>query len=124
MSHDELRQKGPTLLPGLRARYDPMPVLRRLETPQLWILGEDDIDAPSAETARRLRALSAEGHPIMTVLFPHAEHGMFEYETLPDGTRVATRNAEGYFSIMADFIRDGKLRGRYGNSEILEARRR
>jgi hypothetical protein len=66
--------------------------------------------APSAETARRLKALAAEGRPIVTVMFPHAEHGIFEYETLPDGTRVSTRNPDGYFSMMCEFIRSGRLR--------------
>jgi pimeloyl-ACP methyl ester carboxylesterase len=118
MPHDELREKGPKLLPGIQPRYDPMPVLRKLATPQLWILGEDDIDAPSAETARRLEALAAEGRPIVTAMFPHVEHGIFEYETRPDGTRVSTRNPDGYFRMMRDFIRSGRLQGRYGSSVI------
>jgi pimeloyl-ACP methyl ester carboxylesterase len=121
MPHDELRAKGPALLPGLAGRYDPMPVLRRLRTPQLWVLGADDIDAPSAETAGRLRMLAAHGHPIITAVFPRAEHGIFEYETLPDGTRVSTRNAAGYLRMMADYIRDGRLHGRYGDSEVFAA---
>jgi hypothetical protein len=121
MPRDELRAKGPALLPGLDARYDPMPVLRRLRTPQLWVLGADDIDAPSAETVRRLRNLAAQGRPIVTAVFPRAEHGILEYETLPDGTRVSTRNAPGYFRIMADYIRDGRLHGRYGDCEVFEA---
>jgi pimeloyl-ACP methyl ester carboxylesterase len=118
MPHDELREQGPRLLPGIRPHYDPMPVLRRLKIPQLWILGEDDIDAPSAETAQRLRALAAEGLPIITAMFPHAEHGIFEYQTLPDGTRVSTRNADGYFSMMRDFILTGRLQGSYGSSVV------
>ncbi len=122
MPHDELREKGPKLLPGIQLHYDPMPVLRKLKTPQLWILGEDDIDAPSAETARRLKGLAAEGHPIVTAMFPHAEHGIFEYETLPDGTRLSTRNSDGYFRMMCDFIRSGRLQAPYGSSVISDPR--
>ena len=52
-----LREQGPELFAGILPHYDPMPVLRRLETPQLWILGADDIDAPvggdGAPPARR-----------------------------------------------------------------------
>jgi hypothetical protein len=118
MPHDELREKGPKLLPGIRPHWDPMPVLRKLDTPQLWALGGEDIDAPSAETARRLEALAAEGRPIVVALFPHAEHGIYEFEMRPDGTRVSTRNAEGYFAVMRDFILNGQLRGRYGSSVI------
>ena len=116
MPHDELRVKGPKLLAGIQPHYDPMPVLRNLKTPQLWILAEDDLEAPSAETAWRLRALAAEGRPIVTAMFPHAEHGIFEYETLPDGTRVSTRNPDGYFSMMRDFILGGRLQPPYGSS--------
>jgi hypothetical protein len=124
MPHDELREKGPKFVPGIDFHYDPMPVLRNLKTPQLWILGEDDIDAPSAETARRLKALATEGRPIVTALFPHAEHGIFEYETLPDGTRVSTRNSDGYFAMMRDFIRSGRLRAQYGSSVISDPGRK
>src|SRR3546814_13484512 len=49
-----VREQGPVLLPGVPAHYDPMPVLRNLDTPQLWILGADDRDDPRAETLRRL----------------------------------------------------------------------
>jgi len=122
MTHDELRENGPKLVQGIQPHYDPMPVLRELKAPQLWILAEDDTDA-SAETARRLEQLAAEGHPIVTAMFPHAEHGIFEYETLPDGTRVSTRNAEGYFAMMCDYIRSGRLRARYGSSVISNPKR-
>ncbi|MGC4029752.1 MAG: alpha/beta hydrolase [Steroidobacteraceae bacterium] len=118
MPPEQLRVQGPKLLAGIQPHYDPMPVLRRLKTPQLWILGEDDIDAPSAETARRLKTLAAQGQPIVTVLFPRAGHGILEYETLPDGTRVSTRNPEGYFPMMRDFIRSGRLGKKYGSARL------
>jgi uncharacterized protein len=111
----ELKELGPTLFPGAPLQYDPMPVLRNLRIPQLWLLGKDDIDAPSAETAARLRALAASGSPITTAMFRGAEHGMYEYEVAPDGTRLSTRQPEGYFRMMVDFIRDGRLRGSYGD---------
>ncbi|HVI04894.1 MAG TPA: alpha/beta hydrolase, partial [Sphingomicrobium sp.] len=57
-SSEKLREIGPSMLPGVPLQYDPMPVLRNLSVPQLWILGEDDLDAPSAETARRLKGLA------------------------------------------------------------------
>jgi pimeloyl-ACP methyl ester carboxylesterase len=106
-----VREQGPALLAGVPADHDPMPVLRNLDVPQLWILGEDDSEAPSAETARRLRALIASGRPITLAVFPHADHGIYEYETTADGKRLSTRNPDGYFAMMRDFIRDGRLRG-------------
>jgi pimeloyl-ACP methyl ester carboxylesterase len=99
------RKEGPSLLEGMPAQYDPMPVLTNLAIPQLWILGGEDRDAPPAETIRRLAALRKAGRPITTVVFPKADHGMYEFETLPDGERISTRQPEGYFPLMRDFIK-------------------
>ncbi len=121
MSEPQLRESGPVLLPHTPMQYDPMPVLRNLDAPQLWILGADDTDAPSAETVRRLRALTAEGKPIVTAVFPHADHGIYEYETKADGTRVSTRNSDGYFAMMVDFIRSGRIGEHYGTSIIFRS---
>lgn len=114
----QLRTQGPVLLAGVPADYDPRPVLRNLDTPQLWILGEDDTEAPSAQTALRLRGLIAQGRPITLAMFPHADHGIYEYETRADGERVSTRNPDGYFTMMRDFIRAGRIGDRYGDSRL------
>jgi pimeloyl-ACP methyl ester carboxylesterase len=117
-SEAQLREKGKEYVFGTPFRYDPMPTLRAVNTPQLWILGEDDLEAPSAETSRRIKTLIAEGRPITLALYPGAEHGMTEYQTGPDGERVSTRYAAGYFAMMRDFIRTGRLQGPYGSSVI------
>jgi len=123
MSQDQLREQGPEFLPHLPAQYDPMPVLRNLDVPQLWVLAADDTDAPSAETVHRLRALAADGKPIVTAVFPHTDHGIYEYETKADGTRVSTRNPEGYFAMMRDFIRTGRIGKSYGTSMMFHSSR-
>ncbi|MBU1376444.1 MAG: alpha/beta hydrolase [Alphaproteobacteria bacterium] len=109
---------------GTPWRYDPMPTLRKATTPQLWILGEMDLEAPSAETSRLIRSLIAAGQPITLALYPGAEHGMTEFETAPDGERLSTRFAPDYFKMMRDFARDGRLRGAYGRSTITPPTRR
>ena len=116
----EAREKFKDSLPGTPFRYDPMPTLRAVKTPQLWILGEDDLEAPSAETSRRLKMLIVEGKPITLALFPHAEHGMTEYEIDSRGERVSTRYAPGYFAMMRDFAQNGRLSSSYGSSAIVE----
>ena len=116
----EVREKFKNSLPGTPFRYDPMPTLRAVKTPQLWILGEDDLEAPSAETSRRIKTLIVEGKPITLALFPHAEHGMTEYEIASNGERVSTRYAPGYFAMMRDFARNGRLSGSYGSSAVVE----
>jgi len=103
---------------GTPFHYDPMPTLRAVKTPQLWILGEMDLEAPSAETSRRIRALIDAGQPITLAVNPGAEHGMTEFETRADGERISTRFSPGYFAMMRDFARDGRLRGAYGRSAI------
>ena len=100
--------------------YDPMPALRASTTPQLWILGGDDLDAPSAETARRIKSLIADGKDYRLAVYPGAEHGMTEYEVNSKGERLSTRYAPGYFEMMADFIRDGRIRAEYGNARTVQ----
>lgn len=117
-SPQTLRKEGPSLLEGLPAQYDPMPVLANLGVPQLWILGGQDRDAPPGETIRRLEALRNAGRPITTAVFPDADHGMYEFETLPDGERVSTRQPEGYFPMMEDFIKRKHRASSYGSAEI------
>ena len=116
----EIREKGKDFIWGTPFRYDPMPTLRAVEAPQLWILGEDDLEAPSAETSRRIKTLIAKGKPITLALFPHAEHGMTEYEVASNGERVSTRYAPGYFAVMRDFARNGHVSGSYGSSVVVK----
>lgn len=98
--------------------YEPMPALRASTTPQLWVLGGDDLEAPSAETARRIRTLIAEGKAYTLAVYSGAEHGMTLYELSDKGERLSTRFAPGYFQMMADFIRHGRIGKRYGDAEI------
>jgi uncharacterized protein len=122
-SEAELREKGKAFVFGTPFRYDPMPTLRAVGAPQLWILGEDDLEAPSAETSRLIKTLGAQGKPMTVAMFPHTEHGIYEFETNPDGERVDTRNADGYFAMIRDFARDGRLDKPYGASVVTLPRR-
>jgi dienelactone hydrolase len=104
-------------------RYEPMPTLRASTTPQLWVLGSDDLEAPSAETSRRIESLIAQGKSYTVAVYPGAEHGMTEYELNAKGERVSTRFAPGYFQMMTDFIRDGRISEHYGNAKITQPMR-
>ena len=116
----QAREKFKDSLPGTPFRYDPMPALRAVKAPQLWILAEDDLEAPSAETSRRIKMLIGEEKPITLALFPHAEHGMTEYQFDSKGERVSTHYAPGYFDMMRDFARDGQISGSYGSSVVVK----
>jgi len=103
---------------GTPFRYEPMPTLRADTTPQLWILGTEDYEAPTAETSRRIKSLIGDGRPFTLALYPGAEHGMTLFETLPSGERQDTRFAPGYFAMIRDFARDGQLHGAYGDAKL------
>ena len=118
----QLREMGPSFNWGTPFYYDPMPALRASTVPQLWILGGEDYEAPSAETGRRIKSLIEAGRPFTFAIYPHAEHGMTLFETTADGTRLSTRYAPGYFAMIRDFARDGRLRGAYGDAEVTSPR--
>ncbi len=100
--------------------YDPMPVLRSLSVPQLWMVGGDDVEAPSEETQRRLAELGRAGRPLTSVVFPSADHGILEFELDAKGERQHTRTAEGYQRMQLDWIKRGTLDGwPYGSARQL-----
>ena len=101
-------------------RYEPMPTLRASTTPQLWILGTDDLDAPSGETSKRIKSLIADGKDYTLAVYPGAEHGMTLYELDAKGERLSTRFAPGYFQMMKDFIVNGGIGDHYGDAEITQ----
>jgi pimeloyl-ACP methyl ester carboxylesterase len=120
-SEAQLRAMEPKFRWNTPFDYQPMPILRASTTPQLWILGEKDHEAPSAETGQRINSLIADGRPFTLALYPGAEHGMTLFETAPNGERLDTRFAPGYFEMMRDFARDGRLGRSYGDAEITRA---
>jgi len=99
-------------------QYNPMPTLRADTVPQLWILGSEDYEAPSGETSQRIKSLISDGLPFTLAYYPGAEHGMTLFESAPDGSRTSTRYASGYFKMIRDFARDGRLHGSYGDAQL------
>lgn len=114
----QIKEQAKKLLFHTPFRYEPMPALRLSATPQLWILGSDDLEAPSAETAARIKSLITAGKDYTLSVYPGAEHGMTDYELDAKGQRVSTRYAPGYFQMMADFIRHGRIGDHYGNAAV------
>jgi hypothetical protein len=43
---------------------------------------------------------------------------MYEFETLADGERVSTRQPDGYFSMMSDFIQGKRQATSYGSAKM------
>lgn len=62
--------------------YDPLPALRAMRVPSLWILGERDRSIPLKKTVATLHALAAhEGKPITTRVYPGLNHGLRDVVT-------------------------------------------
>jgi uncharacterized protein len=117
-SKAQLRAMGPKFDWHTPFNYDPMPALSEDKVPQLWVMGGEDYQAPSAETRRRLDSLIAQGRPFTIAYYPKAEHGIRLFETAADGSRIPTRVAPGYYRMIRDFARDGRLHGSYGDAEL------
>ncbi len=102
--------------------YDPMPVLRSSHTPELWVLGGEDYEAPSQETRRRLNSLIVAGDDYTIAYYAKAAHGMTLFETDAAGERTDMRYAPGYFDLIRDFALYGALPGQYGDAELTRPR--
>ena len=103
---------------GTSWNYEPRPVLASLDMPSLWVLAEDDAEAPSAATRAILAELQAEGAPIDVAVFPDADHGMIDFIPGPDGARFETRYSESYFRLLAEWAHETRFQGRYGRAEL------
>jgi hypothetical protein len=119
LSEAQLRANKDQFLVGTPWQRDPMPMLAGAKTPQLWILGNDDLKAPSAETSRRITRLAQQGKPFTLALIPGVDHGLYEYESAKDGARTRTRLSPVYLPMLRDFIREGRLRASYGDALIV-----
>jgi pimeloyl-ACP methyl ester carboxylesterase len=98
--------------------YDAVAVIRSLSIPQLWVIAENDRAAPGQLTYERLRSLQAEGKQITTALFPNTDHGMVEFTELANGERQYTRFTDGYFRLIADYVK-GVFAAPYGNGKVV-----
>lgn len=117
-SDDELRAMAKDFDWHTPIYYDGMQTLRAGKTPQLWVVGGEDYDAPAAETSIRIKSLIADRLPFTLTYYPHAEHGMTLFETEADGTRDSTNYAPGYFAMIRDFALHGRLSGTYGDAVV------
>lgn len=114
-----LKVYGPQQDVGTSWEYDPMPTLRTLETPLLWVLASEDREAVPTETRKRLRGLIAEGRPITLLEFPNTDHGMYEFETAADGKRTMVRVTDGFTRAVLEYARTGRLAApAYGSASI------
>lgn len=118
MSSQDLRRIGRAAFDNVELiwDYESMPVLRQIRVPLLWVLAEHDREAPMRRTMARLLALKKSQVPIEGFVFPRTDHGMYEYVQEANGRRKMTRIAEGYFALVASWVKGAATppaRGRY-----------
>jgi uncharacterized protein len=87
--------------------YEPVPTLEKLNIPMLWLIAENDIEAPPEPTIEALKKLRRQGKPFATVIFPNTDHGLQEFE-VRDGKRVRTKYVDKYFLTMLKWIQAQK----------------
>lgn len=117
-SDADLRRVGQPLFDNVELiwNYDAPAVIRKLEVPLLWVIAEEDREAPPAVTLQRLSALRSGGADITVYSFPHTDHGIYEFRQAADGSRTTTRIASGYFPLVTDWIKGAPLKPTYGSA--------
>jgi pimeloyl-ACP methyl ester carboxylesterase len=83
--------------------YEPLPALRALRVPSLWLYGRLDYVVPSRLSVRRLQAI---GGDLTIELFPRANHSLVETQTGLNSEMLASdRFAPGLFPAVREWLR-------------------
>ena len=93
---------GKRLPPELDWNYDSTDLLQKSTVPMLWLLPEEDSEAPTALTAASLAALVHSGRPFEVEILAGAEHGMLLFRE-EAGERINTGYHADYFRRTLDY---------------------
>lgn len=118
----QTRMGMPFFEKGASWDYEPLPVLQALDIPMLWVLADEDLEAPPDATRQIILDLQGAGHSVDLAVFPETDHGIVEFEVSESGERVSTRYADGYFRLLADWARDQAMAAAYGRAELYPER--
>jgi dienelactone hydrolase len=91
--------------------FDPIPSIRKLKIPALWLYGGKDTFIPPRLSARRLAPIAAEsGRDFTVVDFPNANHALVETTTgLTSEMLRSDTFAPGLFTRVGAWLREHKL---------------
>ncbi|MGN6210472.1 alpha/beta hydrolase family protein [Asticcacaulis sp.] len=120
MNDSDLRRVGRAVFDNLEIiwDYNSTTTLNHLNIPILWVIAEQDRQAPIAATTAALRRFREKGKAIDVYVFPETDHGMYEFVQAPDGSRRNTRVTEGYFRLIGNWI-TGNSQVDYGRAVLL-----
>ena len=83
--------------------YEPLPALRALRVPSLWLFGRLDYVVPTRLSVQRLEQL---GGPTTIAVFPRANHALVETQTGLNSEMLASdRFAPGLFPRVREWLR-------------------
>jgi dipeptidyl aminopeptidase/acylaminoacyl peptidase len=95
--------------------YDPVPAVKRLRSPGLFIFGKHDYTVPVDESVARIdEALQETGNTTCrVVVLPNAGHGVLEVDPAkPTQPAAPMRLAHGYLQLLGDWLDKALLAGR------------
>jgi dipeptidyl aminopeptidase/acylaminoacyl peptidase len=87
--------------------YDPIPAVKRLRSPGLFIFGKHDYTVPVDESVARIEAALKEtgNKTCRVVVLPNAGHGVLEVDPAkPTQPASPMRMAEGYLQLLGDWL--------------------
>lgn len=110
MSDADLQRIGRAVFDNLELiwDYESSQVLENVHLPLLWIVAENDREAPNERTLQQLATLKKRNPKLQVYIFPNTDHGMYEYNEMSDGSRQFTRVTNGYFRLVAEWIQENK----------------
>ena len=91
--------------PNFNRNYDPIAVLKSIDTPSMWLLSGEDSSLPTPDTVRDLRMLKSAGKLVEYRVYPDAEHGNILYNTDENGDRTYTGYVPRYFSDVVEYFK-------------------
>jgi dipeptidyl aminopeptidase/acylaminoacyl peptidase len=111
LDRDKLYEKQKMGDPGwfyhLDVDYDPIPAVKRLCSPGLFIFGKHDFTIPVDESVGRIEAALREtgNQTGRVVVLPNAGHGVLEVDpSTPTQPAAPMRMADGYLRLLGDWL--------------------
>lgn len=104
-----LKLMGPKRDNGTPWNYDPMPVLRGLAKPMLWVLAGADSDAPSTTTQSILADLQKDHPKLDVAVYPDTTHGIVRFSEDKNGNRTKLSYAASYQPLVLQWVKTGLL---------------
>lgn len=91
--------------PNFNRSYQPLDILKNIDTPSLWLLAGEDSSVPTTETTEVLEVLQKMGKKIEFKVYAQAEHGNVLFHKDETGQRVYTGYAPSYYSDMVEWFK-------------------